>query len=66
LFGADSGDFDEECREFIVNTDFSFNRFSPKERDQTILEILKRIDSGQMGKAGEKGRDIWEKGYKIL
>jgi hypothetical protein len=63
LFGADSGDFDEECREFVGNTDFSYNRLSPKERDQIILEILKRIDSGQLSKAGEEERDRWEKGW---
>jgi len=63
LLGTSIDDFDDECREFIRKTDFQYRKVSHTKRDQTIVEILKRIDSGQMTLAGKVAKGRWEKGW---
>ena len=63
LFGTSVDDFDDECREFISKTDFRYRKISHAERDQTIVEILNRIDSGRMTIAGKAAKSRWEKGW---
>ncbi len=63
LFGTTVDDFDDECREFINKTNFRYTRLSPEKRDETILGVLKKIDSGQLTLAGKEGKSRWEKGW---
>lgn len=63
LFGTSIDDFDNECRQFINNTDFGYTKLNKQERDATILKILKRIDSGELTQAGQKSKPRWQKGW---
>lgn len=63
LFGADIDDFDDECRQFISQTDFGYRKLNSKERDKTILEVLRRIDSGELAVAGKERICQWDKGW---
>lgn len=63
LFGTTVDDFDDECHQFISQTDFRYRKLSWDERDETILGILKRINSGELTLTGKEGRSRWEKGW---
>lgn len=63
LFGTTVDDFDDECRQFISQTDFRYSKLGRKKRDETMLGILKRIDSGELTLAGKEGKSRWEKGW---
>lgn len=63
MFGASPDDFDDECKQFIDKTDFNYKKLTPKNRDKTILEIIKRIDSDGFALAGREGKGRWEKGW---
>lgn len=63
LFGITVDDFDDECRELIAKTDFRYTKVSPEKCDEIILQIIKKIDSGQLKRAGKEGKDRWEKGW---
>ena len=63
LFGTAIADFDKETRTFIAKTDFRYRDLGKKERDEIILNVLKRIDSGTMKKAGKNGKCRWERGW---
>lgn len=67
LFGMTVDDFDDECREFIAKTDFRYNKVSPERRDEIVIQIIKKIDSGQLKRAGKEGKDAGKKaGRKTL
>lgn len=63
LFWTSSYDFDDYTREYIAKTNFKYRTLDKRERDAVILDILKRIDSGNMEHAGEIRRKSWEKGW---
>jgi len=63
LFGTTVDDFDDECRQFISQTDFRYSKLGRKKCDETMLGILNRIDSGELTPAGKEGRSRWEKGW---
>lgn len=63
LFGTTSYDFTEYTREFIAKTNFKYRTLDKRERDAVILDILKRIDSDNMERAGEIRKKSWEKGW---
>lgn len=43
--------------------DFSFERLTGKERDDTVLAMLKKIDSPELTIAGPQKKAQWEKGW---
>lgn len=63
LFGTGKDDFDSRTRAFINNHDFTYNELSLQRRDEIILEVLKRTDSGEFTAAGRDGLSRWEKGW---
>ena len=63
LFGTAVDDFDDECHQFISQTDFGYSKLSCEKRDETILGILKRIDSGELTLTGKERKSRWEKGW---
>ena len=48
----------------ITRSDFRYDHLTQAERDQVILGILKRIESGELSKVGEHRKDVWEKGWE--
>jgi SAM-dependent methyltransferase len=63
LFGTTIDDIPDDCRELIANVDFRYRKLSGDERDKVLLDILKKIGSGQLTVVGKKKRVIWEKGW---
>ena len=63
LFGTDVSTFDNRCRQLISSGDFRYKVLEGGDRDQALLAVLKRIDSGQLSKAGTEGKGRWEKGW---
>lgn len=48
----------------IMDSDFRYRTLAQPERDQVILNVLNRIDSGELSKVGEHRKDVWEKGWE--
>lgn len=59
LLGTTIDDIDTQTKEFISKTDFRYKYLNKKERDETILKVLKQIDSD----TEKKDKDRWEKGW---
>lgn len=63
LFGTTVDDIPDDCRELIAKTDFRYKTLTEAERDQTILRVLKTIDSDSLSVVGSSRKSIWEKGW---
>ena len=63
LFGSTSGDIPDDCRALIAQHDFRYRQLEGGERDRVLLDVLKRVDSGQFSVAGKEGKARWEKGW---
>jgi SAM-dependent methyltransferase len=48
----------------IKRADFRYEKLTQAERDDVILRVLKRIDSGHLTKVGEHRKEIWERGWE--
>ena len=48
----------------IQHSDFCYDRLTQAERDQVILGVLKRLESGELSKVGEHRKDVREKGWE--
>ncbi|MGA7937724.1 MAG: hypothetical protein WCA35_29520, partial [Kovacikia sp.] len=58
-FGVGSEGFSPQIRAFIEQTDFSYRLLTPEERNQTVLDILKKLDAHAFSKVGKERKDIW-------
>lgn len=63
LFGTNLDDIPDDCRQLIAQHDFRYRKLDGDERDRILLDVLKRIDSGEFSKAGKEGKSRWEKGW---
>lgn len=63
LFGTTADDIANSCKELINTMNFRYERLSSTERDKLILNILKRIDSTNLGVSGEERKPEWERGW---
>ena len=63
LFGIADSDLPADCRSLIDKHDFRYRTLNVEERDQVLLEVLKRIESEQFSLAGKEGKERWEKGW---
>jgi transketolase len=63
LFGTTIDDIPDDCRGLIAKTDFRYRKLSANERDKVLLDVLKKIDSGQLTVAGKEKKVTWEKGW---
>jgi hypothetical protein len=48
----------------IEQSDFRYEALTRAERDEVTLNVLKRIDSGELTQVGEHRRNVWEKGWE--
>ena len=63
LFGADQKSIPKECGDLIDKFDFRYRKINQSERDQIILSVLRRLDSGELSKSGKKNKIRWERGW---
>lgn len=66
LFGTQAADISRECRDLISKTDWSYRHLAPEERDAAILDILRRIDSGEFNVAGRQKQIRWKEGWQDI
>lgn len=64
LFGTTVDALPEACLAMIARYDLRYRPIKGEERDRVLLDVLKRIESGQFSTAGKDGRPRWEKGWE--
>ena len=64
LFGTIADDIPQDCRNLIAEKDFRYRSLRGEERERAVLDVLKRIDSGQLSVAGKEGKARWQKGWQ--
>jgi cyclopropane fatty-acyl-phospholipid synthase-like methyltransferase len=62
-FGTEDEDISPECRKLIAEKDFSYVVLVGKERDNLLLQILKRIETDKQIIGAKKRQDIWHDGW---
>jgi hypothetical protein len=63
LFGATQEELRQGAGDVLENSSLAYRDLSQKQRDQTILEILKVIDSGVLSASGPARHPDWEDGW---
>lgn len=63
LFGTKVGDIPKECRSLMARSDFRYRAVTSAERDRVILEILKKLETGNFSIAGRQKIGLWKKGW---
>lgn len=63
LFGISTKTFPAIVHQQIMQYDFRYRPVQGIEKEQIILDILKRVESGQFSLAGREGKARWEKGW---
>ena len=63
LFNVSEGEFDNECISYIQNANFEYTEMNSNDRDGTMLDILKKLETGNFQKAGKEGKVRWDKGW---
>jgi SAM-dependent methyltransferase len=51
-------------RTLIQKRDLRYVSLSQAERDQVILRVLQRLESGELSRVGEHRQNVWEKGWE--
>lgn len=64
LFGTTVDDINHYCGDLIRSDDFSYRKIFGEERDQIVLQVLKRIFTPDLRRAGEERQPDWEQGWK--
>ena len=62
-FGTTVEDFPDECLKMIREKDFRYRRFDKKERDNVILQVLKKIEGDTQVIGATERKDVWEHGW---
>ncbi|MDO9530349.1 MAG: class I SAM-dependent methyltransferase [Syntrophales bacterium] len=62
-FGTTVEDFPNECLKMIRGKDFRYRRFDKKERDNIILQVLKKIEGDTQIIGATERKDVWEHGW---
>lgn len=63
LFGTSVDDISKDCQKLISKFDFRYYKLYKKEQDETILDVLKQIDSNQFTKTSKRDKERWETGW---
>ena len=64
MTGASSGVLPDGYAELLQQANLSYRILQGQEKDQVILNVLRRIDAGDLSPSGEARRDDWEKGWR--
>lgn len=62
--GTTSEQIPKQLQNLIRYYDFRYESLTAAEREQEILRVLKRIDSGDLTQVGAHRKNIWEKGWE--
>lgn len=62
-FGTTIEDIPPECKKLIAEIDFSYEVPSEIERDNILLEILKKIESDKQVIGAKERQDVWHDGW---
>src|SRR5215470_11518789 len=63
LFGVSISDIPADLHQQIKEGDFRYVVLDGDARDQTLLDVLRTIDSGTLSLAGAEGKSRWDKGW---
>lgn len=63
-FGTTEDDFSDKCKEQISKSDFQYNELDRSERDNLLLEILRRTEADKQVIGAKERKIVWEKGWK--
>lgn len=64
LFGTSTEEVALHCEELIQKGDFRYDIIAGKHKEQIIIQVLERIFSTDLVKAGEERQIDWEQGWK--
>lgn len=64
LFNTNIDDIPLDCRKIVKKEDFRYRKLDSTERDNVLLTILKRINSGELWISGPDKKVIWENGWE--
>jgi len=64
LFGTTESDIMTYCRDVMKEIDLRYRFFQENERDQIILQVIQKIYSSDLIKAGEERQPDWEQGWQ--
>ena len=65
-FGATVDSLPARCRDLIEREDFSYQLMQGVDRDRTILEVLRRIESDTQKIGADDRKDVWERGWREI
>jgi len=63
LFGIVPHQLPGACQEMIRDRDFRYRVLKGDERDSVLVDVTKKIDTGQLSVAGAEGKPRWDKGW---
>ena len=63
LFDASESEIGPIGDPIINNNDFSYKKIINKEKDNLLIDILKKIDDNALWVSGSDKQDIWQKGW---
>ena len=63
LLGITTPELPPDCRELIETFHSEYRILDGKERDNVILEILKKIESSDLTRAGNESKARWQKDW---
>lgn len=64
LFGGEAAEVERHCGSLIAGLDLRYRRPNRSERDQLILEALKKLEDGALSVAGPGRQLDWERGWR--
>jgi len=62
-FGTHAGDISKECKELIAGKDFNYEIITGVNRDNVILEILKKIQADNQIIGARSRQEVWNDGW---
>ncbi len=63
-FGTTVDDFSQDCSRMIAEGEFGYEILDGEERDEIILDILKKIDSDEQVIGAKERKNVWYHGWE--
>lgn len=62
-FGTTADDIPDDCAEMVRKTDFRYRILTGKERDKTLLDVLRKIETDQQTIGAPERQNTWQDGW---
>lgn len=62
-FGISKNDLPPDVQILIEETNFTYEKLNPKQRDRIILDILKKLEANQFSRVGQERKEIWSNAW---